>query len=298
MDRFRQMTLFMNIVEANSITKAADKLNLSKSVLSQHLKQLETELAITLLKRTTRRQILTPAGERFYKHCCQMHTLAEQAWNEALQVQNEPFGKLTITAPHALVDEVVVPAITSTFRAYKNVKLHVIADDKRLDLMQQNIDLAIRVGESSNSNYKQKKIGSFRDVLCQAKGTKTPFQEQSYIANHWQEKQIKHRFIDDFGDQKIVEYEAKHRTSSIYQTISMIESGLGVGIVPDFLLSSRAQLERVDVDLVTNHQYQLPPVNIYTLHPYHMAVPMAVAMAQESIESVLSTCCHSLERRY
>jgi len=65
MNKLRNMTLFMTIVESGSLTKAAEKLELSKSVLSQHLKQLESELSTTLLKRTTRKQSLTPAGERF-----------------------------------------------------------------------------------------------------------------------------------------------------------------------------------------------------------------------------------------
>jgi len=79
MSKLRQMTIFMHVVQLGSITKAAEKLSVSKSVVSQHLKQLETDLAVPLLIRTTRRQQLTASGERFYQQCCQMHELAEQA---------------------------------------------------------------------------------------------------------------------------------------------------------------------------------------------------------------------------
>ncbi|WP_331386585.1 LysR family transcriptional regulator [Aliivibrio salmonicida] len=84
MNKLKQMTLFMTIVETGSITKAADKLELSKSVISQHLKQLENDLSVPLLKRTTRKQVLTTSGEHFYLQCCEMHQLAEKAWSDIL----------------------------------------------------------------------------------------------------------------------------------------------------------------------------------------------------------------------
>ncbi|GAA06590.1 bacterial regulatory helix-turn-helix, lysR family protein [Photobacterium leiognathi subsp. mandapamensis svers.1.1.] len=69
MNKLRQMSIFAHIVEEGSVSAAANKLDLSKSVVSQHLKTLEQELGITLLKRTTRRHTLTQAGEAFYQSC-------------------------------------------------------------------------------------------------------------------------------------------------------------------------------------------------------------------------------------
>lgn len=83
MHKLRQMSIFAHIVEQGSVSAAALKLDLSKSVVSQHLKRLEEELGASLLKRTTRRQVLTPMGERFYLSCKDLNNLADSAWESA-----------------------------------------------------------------------------------------------------------------------------------------------------------------------------------------------------------------------
>ncbi|SKA62604.1 DNA-binding transcriptional regulator, LysR family [Enterovibrio nigricans DSM 22720] len=192
MQNLRQMTVFMNVVESGSITKAAEKLDVSKSVISQSLKQLENELETTLLKRTTRRQALTPSGEQFYKHCCDMHRLAEKAWEEIKTQQTVPKGKIRITAPNALMASLVVPALLDVFSEYRDVELDLVNDDHQLDLMENNIDLAIRAGQSAPSNYKQRRIGEFRDVLCCAKAFSGDFRSTPYIVHQWQQRPVEH----------------------------------------------------------------------------------------------------------
>lgn len=283
MKKLRHMTLFMNIVDAGSITKAAEKLELSKSVLSQHLKQLEKELSTTLLKRTTRRQSLTPAGERFYQHCCQMHTLSERAWDEVLEQQTEPTGTLTITAPHALMDTMIIPALTEAFSGHNKVHFNLICQDTQLDLMNHNIDLAIRVGESKDSNYRQKRIGAFRDILCQSQNYSTPLDEAAYIANHWQPKQIEHTQTNKKTNEQYTQYfEAKHKTDTINQTTALIEAGFGIGIVPEMIVAARPHLR------AALPHCQLPKVNVYALHPYQHSIPITVTLALNAIEARFS----------
>ncbi|MGY3572782.1 LysR family transcriptional regulator [Vibrio paucivorans] len=273
MNKLRQMSLFLNIVEAGSITKAADKLNLSKSVLSQHLKQLESDLSFTLLKRTTRRQTLTPAGEKFYQHCLKMHTIAERAWSEVLEQQEQPMGTLTITAPHALMNTIVIPALSSQLSQYQKLSFNLICEDHHLDLMQHDIDLAIRVGESPDSNYRQRKLGQFSDVLCQNVGSTVPLNQACYIANHWQGTHMQHQIKGEN-----VEFHAVHRTNTIHQTIAMIEQGLGIGVVPDLMLTQHPSLQAIEA--ISN-------ANIYALHPYSASVPIGVTLAQQAIEQQL-----------
>ena len=280
MNKLRQMNLFMRIVEAGSITKAAEKLDLSKSVLSQHLKQLESELSTTLLKRTTRRQSLTPAGERFFQHCVQMNQLAEQAWDEVMAQQVEPSGNLTITAPHALMESLVVPALTKTFHKYPKVRLSLICQDEQLDLMQRDIDLALRVGTSQDSRYKQRLIGTFTDILCQSRNQIVDIDETAYVANAWQGNQISHVLHDNQDTQKqhTLRFTPTHVADTIGQTASLIASGFGVGIVPNILLPRYPDLIPVFSDR------HLALTKVYTVHPYSGAVPVAVKLAQEAMQ--------------
>ena len=83
MDYLRHMAIFKQIVDAGSISAAADNLDLSKSVVSHHLKSLELAVGVQLLHRTTRKQQLTPAGTDFYQRCAQMADISQTAWQEA-----------------------------------------------------------------------------------------------------------------------------------------------------------------------------------------------------------------------
>lgn len=317
MSKLKQMTVFMYVVKLGSITKAAEKLDVSKSVVSQHLKQLESELAVSLLKRTTRKQSLTSAGEHFYQQCCTMHELAEQAWQDAQQLHLSPQGLIKITAPHALMDHLVLPALHEVFHAYPDVELELISHDGRSDLMQEGIDIAIRVGESKASNLKQKRIGDFRDVLCGSLHTVEACQHDitalavshdstskvslhslpdiRYVANHWQEKSIHHSFSrknsrsDNSGSNKKLadkkgtprfelNFKTHHKANTLPTCLSMLEQGFGVGIIPDFIFAKHSHAL---AELLPD--YRLDKVNVYALHSYQAAVPIGVTMAIEAI---------------
>ena len=278
MNKLRLMSLFVHIVECGSISKAADKLELSKSVLSSALKQLEQELDTCLLKRTTRKQTLTSTGERFYEQCAQMTKQAEAAWLEATELKQVPTGRLTVTAPHALMRSIVLPALTSAFADYSDVQLNLMSDDKHVDIVQQDIDLAVRVGASGDSNIKQRKVGQFCDVLCRAKGAHSDLESAPYIAQHWQLEPVAHAFASKEQERQI-QYPVKHRANTVFDVASLLEIGLGVGILPDFMLESNSLLEPVPGAKASK-------VNpIYVLHPYQAHVPMAVTLAIKAIES-------------
>lgn len=294
MSKLKKMTVFMYVVKLGSITKAAEKLDVSKSVVSQHLKQLETELSVTLLKRTTRKQSLTTAGEHFYQQCCAMHNLAEQAWQDAQQLQIEPQGLIKVTAPHALMDHLVLPALHDVFHDYPGVELELISHDGRSDLMQEGIDIAIRVGESKISNLKQKRIGDFRDVLCGSLQTVKAYQHDieklkvdniRYVANHWQEKSIHHTFSHKKNSLKKastqhceLRFKTHHKANTLPTCLSMLEQGFGVGIIPDFIFAKHTNTL---AELLPGHQ--LDKVNVYALHSYQAAVPIGVTMAIKAI---------------
>lgn len=283
MKKHRQMTLFMHIVNCGSISKAAEKLDLSKSVLSSALKQLESDLSTVLLKRTTRKQHLTPQGEAFYQHCLAMNDIVDRAWDEMLELQNIPSGKVTITAPHALMEGIITTALAEQFKLYPDVQLELLADDHQLDLMQSNIDIAIRVGESPDSNYKQRKIGSFRDVLCCSESKPSVLSQADYIANHWQPKKITHKF-EHLNSGSTLEYQftASHTVNSVNQVASMIRLGMGIGLIPEFILKRCPQL------FPCLPEHRLPKVSVYAIHPYPRTPPIAVSLAIQSISKELS----------
>ena len=117
MNQLRDMSIFAHIVEQGSITAAAEFLQLSKSVVSHSLKSLEEELGVALLKRTTRRQTLTAAGEVFLERCRELNSIADEAWQQARNTLEIPQGHVRITAPNALMGSLIAPGYCKCPRA-------------------------------------------------------------------------------------------------------------------------------------------------------------------------------------
>ena len=285
MNSLRQMSLFAHIVEAGSLSAAADQLSLSKSVLSQHLKALEADLGVVLLKRTTRRQSLTDAGEAFYHKCQQLNALADDAWSEAQNSQQVPRGRIKLTAPHALMGTLVAPVIAELLREFPEIEPELIAADGQLDLMADGIDLAIRVGHSPSSNAKQRRIGAFRDVLCGNLPLlpAVEIEQQRYIANHWQGARIRHVLSHrQSAGQQSLEFTPAGRADSFHACQALLVGGAGIGILPEFIFRRTPVLE----PLLPDHE--LPAVPVYGVYPFTGKPPRVVSLCLERIEKALS----------
>ncbi|KXJ53166.1 MAG: transcriptional regulator [Colwellia sp. Phe_37] len=284
MKKIRHMSVFSHIVEAGSITAAADSLQLSKSVVSQHLKLLEQELGVLLIKRSTRKHTLTSAGKDFYESCKAINKITEFAWQKAQGTTKLPQGPITITAPNALMDIVIAPTIAKLLLQYPLLEPELNSGDSQLDLMANNIDLAIRVGPSQASNIKQRRIGKFRDILC---GSHALLQNDNidkpvYIANTWQGKHVSHQFVDAKGNKVHYEANALCRANSFYSCLALIKEGVGIGVIPDFQFNTmKPFLSEVFPELT------LPINSIYALHTYDNHLPASISVCITAIEKRL-----------
>lgn len=285
MYRLRQMSAFAHIVEAGSISAAAEQLGLSKSVVSQHLKLLEDELGVTLLKRTTRRQSLTEAGNTFYLQCKQINDLANSAWTTAKDLQMIPQGKLRITAPNALMANLITPVIAEMMQAYPQLQPELISSDVQLDLMQGDIDVAIRVGQSSDSNLTQKRIGQFRDVLCghQSLLQRVEVGALPYVANAWQQRPIAHELQQHTGETLSFSANVRCVADSFHSCLALIEGAVGVGIIPEFSLTHSSS-----AIVPVFAKAKLPLMPIYALHGFGKKAPLAVKTFIDMVEQKLS----------
>lgn len=285
MNKLRNMAVFARIVEAGSITRAAESLQLSKSVVSQHLKALEIELGVLLIKRSTRKHTLTSAGKGFYDSCNEINKIAELAWQEVQASTEEPKGVIKITAPNALMDAVIAPAIGKVLKQYPLLTPELLSSDAHADLMSDNIDLAIRVGPSQASNIKQRRIGQFRDVLCGAKKLldNADINQMMYIANTWQGKQICHVFKGDMDNEVRYETTSLCRANSFYACLALIKEGAGIGLIPDF------QYQKVTSTIREVFPALELPINyVYALHTYENHLPYRIKVCIEAIENHFS----------
>ncbi|ABV85776.1 LysR family transcriptional regulator [Shewanella pealeana] len=297
MDHLRHMAIFKQIVDSGSISAAADKLDLSKSVVSHHLKSLELAVGVQLLHRTTRRQQLTPAGKDFYQRCRELGDISALAWQQAREAADKLAGPIKISSPHALVDSIIAPAIASLCTNNPMIRPHIQMQDRRIDLLGQDIDLAVRVGKLASSSLIQRKVGQFRDVLCASpvfikQNTRLIKAEDwvslDYIANSWQGQSIQHSLqskASSKGNAKApnelsLNFNANRYADTSSAVLSLAKAGLGIALLPDFVFEQEPLL----VELLPTHQ--CPLNNVYALHDFGRTPPLLI---KKTIDALLDS---------
>ncbi len=161
----RRLAYFVAVVETGSFTAAAERLGITKAVVSQQVARLERECRTSLLVRTTRKVRTTELGQAFYLRCAAILRDTDDAFDALTDTAAEPSGLLRLTAPLDYGVRVVVPAIAAFTGRYPACKVDAILSDQTLDLMTANIELAIRVGWLAESSLQARKIGAFRQLL-------------------------------------------------------------------------------------------------------------------------------------
>jgi DNA-binding transcriptional LysR family regulator len=152
--------LFVRVVVAGSFTKAASTLGIPKSTVSDKVAQLEKELGVTLLTRTTRKLALTDVGAEFFRKAEQGISQLQAAGEEASQSQKAPTGVLRLTAPaEILVINSMINAVAEYKNKFPNVKVEVDFSDRYVDLVAEGYDVAIRAGDLEDSSLMAKRVG-------------------------------------------------------------------------------------------------------------------------------------------
>ena len=168
MDRFSAMQAFARVVELGSFARAAERLGISTSACSRLLADLEAHLDARLLNRTTRSLSLTEAGQAFHERCVQVLADLEEAESAAHAERMRPRGTLRITCPVNFGLRYVAPLLVPFQRAHPAVRLDVSLSDRMVDIVEEGLDLAIRIGESSATSVIARKLGETRAVACAA----------------------------------------------------------------------------------------------------------------------------------
>lgn len=273
-----QMLVFDEVVNKGSFTLAAQSLGHTKSAVSLYITQLETALDTRLLNRSTRTLNLTISGELLAKRSSQLVDLLSDTLHDLATYNNEPAGRIAITAPHAFEANLITPIIASLCEEYTELAPELIYTDERLDLLSNLLDLAISVGPQKDSNYKAILIGKLDSVLvaspkyiAKAKAITTDnLKHQSLIVLPWQSKSIL-----NCGASKNLIFDSttliKMNTST--SAINSIKCGLGVGLLPSVFIKDElvsGQLQRVLPDYTGQER------DVYAIHSYQNKLPFVL----------------------
>jgi DNA-binding transcriptional LysR family regulator len=156
-----RLAVFVAVVEAGSLTAAATRLGLAKTMVSTHMQRLEAEVGASLLVRTTRRLGVTEAGRAFYDASVKILRAAEEALAEIGGEEAPVRGTLRVSCPIDYGTLVVAPVLVELRRAHPRLDIELLCSDHIVDLIADGIDVAIRLGRLADSNYRAVTLGSF-----------------------------------------------------------------------------------------------------------------------------------------
>ncbi|MBC8067781.1 MAG: LysR family transcriptional regulator [Deltaproteobacteria bacterium] len=153
------MILFAAVVREGSFTKAARRLGVTKQTTSERIGKLEERLGVRLLERTTRSVRVTEPGATYYERCAAIATQIDEANAEVQQRQADPVGLLRVSAPVLYGRRFMAPVIADFLGRHPKVRVEVVLADRRIDLIEEGFDLAIRIGKLDDSSLVARRLG-------------------------------------------------------------------------------------------------------------------------------------------
>ncbi len=282
------MMIFLEVVESRSFTGAADIMGLTKSAVSHAVNRLEENVGQKLLLRTTRSMSITDAGARILPHCKQLCETYALTLNDLQSMGTQVSETLTVTAPDALSQSIVVPALAALQKGNENLSVRLITDDKPVKLIDQKIDVAIRVGAVGPQTAYGKRIGTLHEQLYASQdyidgmgGMPKKFadlESWAHIANEWQGSLVRHRL----NATEAIEVTPYIRCNALSDVLTFVSLGNGVALIPDIAV------ERLETDHSLVPLYKMASTPIYALHQYETMVPQKVKgfiklLAQKSV---------------
>lgn len=269
---FNRLTYFAAVVDAGSFTKAAERLGITKTVVSQQVARLEEELRTTLLSRTTRRVEPTEMGRAFYARCVMILRDVEDAVGEIAQSNAEPKGVLRVAAPNDYGTYTIAPLAAAFTRRYPSCTVDLVLSDAKIDIIANQIDVSIRVGWLTDSTLQARRIGAFRQLLVAAPEVAASITSDSpddldavpFIANSALREPLVWQFDEGDFNRRTVRMRQAMTVNTTPAAMSATLAGGGVSVLPDFLVAEHIEAGRL-IHILPS--WNLPSGGIHTIYP-------------------------------
>ncbi len=282
MDRFEALQTFVAVVEAGQFNAAAERLGCNNSAVSRRIAELENRLGAQLLTRTTRRLALTDAGRALYERAVRLLAELEETEQSVAAEQAALTGRLRLATPLSF-GLLHLPSILNAFMAeHPGVELDIRLDDREVNLVEEGVDLALRIGHLADSSLVARPLAPIRFVTCASPGYLARHgvpREPADLARHaclvygyLPEPQL-WRYTGPDGGSVAVRVPLRMRANNGDLLLSAAAAGLGVCLQPTFL-AYRAVLEGRLTPLLPG--YTVPAATAYAVYPSRRHLPRRV----------------------
>jgi DNA-binding transcriptional LysR family regulator len=282
MDRLTATQVFIEVAERGSLTQTAERLDMSQAMVSRYLAAMESWVGTRLLHRTTRRIALTDAGQAVLASCRQMLELAEDVQHMAGNRSREPEGRLRVATSSSFAEAQLTSAIVDFQRLHARVQVDVLVADRAVDLVEERIDLAVRITNALDPAVVARPLAQCRSVLCAS---------PDYVARNGRPANVDelraHRFVTHaFGSG--TQYRFRHGGKTVEVQVSgtlftnetailrrAVLDGAGLGMLPTYYVGDdlrRGALVRVLPD------HDPEPLGVHAVYLSRRHRPLALQL--------------------
>ncbi|GHA48162.1 LysR family transcriptional regulator [Amylibacter ulvae] len=246
MDHLTEMQAFTSIVENGGFTEAARKLKISKSAISKHISALEFRLGATLLNRTTRRVSPTEIGQQYYDKVSKILEDVRFADEQVQSMQSAPKGTIKISASTDFGGNQISRAMGAFLAQYPEIRVNMELTNRFVDLTQDNIDLAIRIGKLVDSSLKARKLATARFYIVASPEYIKKFGEPRTIDEltehrlmHYSQGSVNQvwNLTATSGEERQIRTPGNFAVNDGLSLLTAAKEGIGLTILPNFLVS-------------------------------------------------------------
>lgn len=290
MYQFHQgLPAFIQVAEQKSFTKAAKKLHLSTAQVSRSISQLEKRLNSQLFYRSTRKVVLTEAGELYYHYCHHALAQIQEAENALSNLRQEPEGLLRITAPVTYGENIIAPLLNDFIRRYDKLRLQLELGNEQVDVIGRGFDVAIRLGKLEDSSLSAKRLADRRQFVCAS-----PAYLQKNGTPHTLDELKKHncllgtlpywRFTEN-KKSTLLRVQGKLQINSGTALLDAALKGLGIVQLPDYYVQEAIAKQQL-VSLLIPYQNQDEAV--WAVFPKREFMPLKVRVLLDFLTEQLA----------
>ena len=281
LDTLPDMAVFARVVEAGSFSAAARQLGLTPSAVSRQVARLEAALRVRLLERTTRKLRLTDAGAAVHSRCQTLVAAAREVWALSDTHTAQPTGLVRMSMPKAVGRQLVHPLVLSFLAKYPQVDVQLVITDRTVDLLEEPIDLALRVTDSPPPGLAGRPLATLEHCICAS---------PQYLAEHGspqhprdleqhaciylgEDERDRHWRFERGAEQATVAVRGRYVANHSEVRLEAALNHLGIASLPGF--TARAALERRDlVSVLPDWQHKTAYAGTaWLLYPSHRFLP-------------------------
>lgn len=280
MDRILAVKVFLTVTETGSFTAAAERLELSKPMVSRAVALLEEWFNARLLQRTTRKVSLTEAGEQALEYCQKMMALTEDIEQDFLARSGELSGTLRIASNPSFGGSHLLRAVQDFMNLHPKLNIRLQLSDQKVDLIENRIDLALRFTNEVEAGLVARPLNKIRSLLVAAPG---------YLAEHGipavPQDLARHRYLAHAnvnhkawrffrnGEETVLELTGPFSVNDSNALLNCVLAGGGIAMLPKYMLNEHLQNGRLKAVLT---DWQLPVYSLYALYLTRRRQPLAV----------------------